>query len=139
MDRRLLAAMTACALLVAACAAAAPEVDITKGQIGVDLKEHTISLTSREVRSGTVTFVSRNRGSIAHDLIVLRTDLTPDKVPLDTNTQKAKEDGRVGGVEEIAPGKNANLRLELAPGHYVLICNVPTHFQLGMRTELTVN
>ena len=126
------------ALALGACAEPAPQVDITKGQIGADLKEHVISLTAKEVRAGTVTFVIRNRGSVAHDLIVLKTDFAPDKLTLDTQTQKAKEDGRVGGVEELAPGKGANLRLDLAAGHYLVICNIPTHYQLGMRVELTV-
>jgi uncharacterized cupredoxin-like copper-binding protein len=26
----------------------------------------------------------------------------------------------------------------LAPGHYVLICNIAGHYQLGMHTSLTV-
>jgi uncharacterized cupredoxin-like copper-binding protein len=133
---RLLAVTLTIAL--AACAEPVPEADITKGQIRADLKEHTIALTSSEVRAGTVTFIVRNRGGIAHDFIVLKTDLAPDKIPVDTQTQKAKEDGRVGGLQEVAPGRGGNLRVELEPGHYVLICNVPTHYQLGMRTELLV-
>ena len=44
-----------------------------------------------------------------------------------------------GGLDEVQPGKSENLKLELPPGHYVVICNVPTHYQLGMRADLTVN
>ena len=131
-------AVTAAIALLAACAAPVPEADITKGQIRADMKEYSVGLTSTEVRAGTVTFIARNAGSVAHDLIVLKTDLAPDKIPVDTQTQKAKEDGRVGGVEEVAPGKNLNVRVELPAGAYVVICNVPTHYQLGMRTALTV-
>lgn len=127
------------AVLVAACGGAAePEVDITKGQIRADLREHTITLTSNEVRAGEVTFVIRNRGGQAHDLIVIKTDSAADALPIDRQSQKASEEGRVGGVELVNPGRSSNLRLTLEPGHYVLICNVPTHYQLGMRTELTV-
>lgn len=126
------------ALLLAACAAPEPQVDITKGEIRADLREHTIALTSNEVRAGEVTLVIRNRGGQAHDLIVIKTDSAADGLPVDQQTQKAREDGRVGGVELVNPGKSSNLRITLEPGHYVLICNVPTHYQLGMRTELTV-
>jgi len=127
------------AVLVAACGGAAePEVDITKGQIRADLREHTIVLTSNEVRAGEVTFVVRDRGGQAHDLIVIRTDAAAHALPVDQQTQKASEEGRVGGVELVNPGKSSNLKITLEPGHYVLICNVPTHYQLGMRTELTV-
>lgn len=124
--------------VVAACAAPVPEADVSKGQIRADMKEYTIALTSAEVRAGSVTFIARNAGTTAHDLIVIKSDIAPDKLAVDTQTQKAKENGRVGGVEEVAPGKNLNLRLDLPPGTYVVICNVPTHYQLGMRTTLVV-
>ena len=125
-------------LVAAACAAPAPEADITKGQIRADLKESAIALTSTTVRPGQVTFIARNIGTIAHDLIVIKTDLAADKIPVDGQTQKAKTDGRVDGVEEIPPGQSRNLRIDLPAGHYVVICNVPTHYQLGMHTELNV-
>lgn len=136
--RRLLVIAVVSLTVAAACAEPVPEADITKGQIRADLKEHTITLTSSEVRAGSVTFIVRNRGGIAHDFIVIKTDLAPDKLTIDAQTQKANEDGRAGGIQELAPGRGGNLRLDLQPGHYVLICNVPTHYQLGMRTELTV-
>lgn len=135
---RSLVALVAALAIVVACAAPVPEADITKGQIRADMKEYVMGLTSTEVRAGTVTFIARNAGTTAHDLIVLRTDLAADKLPIDTQTQKAKEDGKIGGVDQVAPGKNQNLRLELPAGAYVVICNVPTHYQLGMRTSLTV-
>lgn len=131
--------MLAAALLASACAEQAPAADVTKGQIGAELKEYTVTLTSAQVRAGTVTFLVRNRGGIAHDFIVLKTDSRPDQIAVDAQAQKAKEDGRVGGFQEIAPGQNRNLRLDLQAGHYVIICNVATHFALGMRTELTIN
>jgi uncharacterized cupredoxin-like copper-binding protein len=124
--------------LIAACAAPVPEADITKGQIRADMKEYVMGLTATEVRAGSVTFIARNAGSTAHDLIVIKTDLAPDKLPVDTQTQKAKEDGKVDGLEQVAPGKSLNLRMDLTAGAYVVICNVPTHYQLGMRTALAV-
>jgi uncharacterized cupredoxin-like copper-binding protein len=124
--------------LIAVCAAPVPEADITKGQIRADMTEYVMGLTSAEVRAGSVTFIARNAGTTAHDLIVIKTDLAPDKLPVDTQTQKAKEDGKVDGLEQVAPGKSLNLRVDLPAGAYVVICNVPTHYQLGMRTALTV-
>lgn len=135
---RALPSLLISAAVVAACAAPVPEADIAKGQIRADMREYAMGLTASEVRTGTVTFIARNAGSTAHDLIVLKTDLAPDKLPIDTQTQKAKEDGKLGGVDQVAPGKNQNLRLELPAGSYVVICNVPTHYQLGMRAALTV-
>lgn len=125
-------------VLIAACAPAAPEADASKGQIRVDMREYAMSATSTEMTAGQVTFIARNAGSTPHELIVIRADAAADKLPLDAPAQKAKEDGKVGGILDIGPGKSMNLRLQLPAGHYVLICNVPTHYQLGMRTELTI-
>ena len=135
---RIVIGSLAALLVAAACAPAVPEADITKGQIRADLKEYAIALTSATVRPGQVTFIARVAGSSAHDLIVIKTDLAADKLPLDGQTQRAKADGRLDGLEEIPPGQTRNLRIDLPAGHYVIICNVPTHYQLGMRTELNV-
>lgn len=125
--------------LGAACAPAVPQVDVAQGQIRADLSDFSVTLTSGEVRAGQVTFVVRNVGSSAHNFVVIRTDAAPDKLAIDPRTQAASEDGRVGALEEpFAPGQTLNLRLDLGPGRYVLICNVPGHYQLGMRAGLTV-
>ena len=135
---RPLSALISALAVLAACAAPVPEADISKGQIRADMKEYAMGLTSAEVRAGTVTFIARNAGTTAHDFIVIKTDLAPDALPIDAQTQKAKDDGKVGGLEQVPPGKNENLRLDLPAGTYVVICNVPTHYQLGMRSALTV-
>jgi hypothetical protein len=131
-------ASIALACVVAAACASAPEVDVSKGEIRADLKEYSVGLTSSTMRSGQVTFLARNVGGIAHSFIVIRTDLAADRLPVDGPKQVAKEDGKVGGLDTIDPGKSLNLRIQLPPGHYVVICNVPTHYQLGMRADLTV-
>ena len=68
----------------------------------------------------------------------IKTDLPADKLPIDSAKQEAKDDGRVAGLDSIDPGSSQNLRIQLPPGHYVVICNVPTHYQFGMRADLTV-
>ncbi len=135
---RLAATALTCALALSACASSAPEVDVSKGEIRADLREYSISLTSSTVRPGQVTFVARNAGGLAHSFVVVKTDLAADKLPVDGTAQQAKEDGKVGSLDNIDPGKSQNLRIQLPAGHYAVICNVPTHYQLGMRTDLTV-
>jgi uncharacterized cupredoxin-like copper-binding protein len=73
-----------------------------------------------------------------HSFEVLKTDLAPDKLPIDGAAAKAKEDGKVGGIPSIPAGKSAAVTLDLTPGKYVFICNVAGHYQLGMRTGFTV-
>ena len=47
--------------------------------------------------------------------------------------------GDKGEVSELDPGKSDTLTVDLTPGKYLLICNVPGHYGAGMWTEFTVN
>jgi uncharacterized cupredoxin-like copper-binding protein len=47
-------------------------------------------------------------------------------------------DGLVKQMINISAGRSTTLSADLAPGRYVIICNVAGHYQLGMRAELQV-
>ena len=38
----------------------------------------------------------------------------------------------------LRPGETRLLATTLAPGHYVLVCNLPGHFRAGMHVDVTV-
>jgi uncharacterized cupredoxin-like copper-binding protein len=99
-------------------------------------KEWSISSDAASIPAGTVTFSATNRGTTTHELVVLSTDATPDTLPVKAG--RASEEGDLGEVEDLAPGETKSVTLQLVPGHYLLICNLPGHFQQGMATELTV-
>jgi uncharacterized cupredoxin-like copper-binding protein len=40
--------------------------------------------------------------------------------------------------EEIAPGTAPTLTTRLEAGSYILLCNLPTHYQQGMHAGFTV-
>jgi uncharacterized cupredoxin-like copper-binding protein len=63
-----------------------------------------------------------------------------DPLPYIDAENRVDEDaaGHLGEVSELDPGKTGALRLHLAPGKYLLFCNVPGHFANGMWTEVTV-
>ena len=45
----------------------------------------------------------------------------------------------IGEAEDIAPSTSADpLTLTLPAGHYVIICNLPGHYQQGMNVGLKV-
>ena len=46
--------------------------------------------------------------------------------------------GTAGQVEGIAAGETATLTVELEPGHYVIVCNLPVHYSKGMRADFDV-
>jgi len=41
-------------------------------------------------------------------------------------------------VEDIVPGGTSSLTLDLEPGTYLIICNLPDHYRNGMSAYLTV-
>ena len=121
-----------------ACAAAGPADTSEVPSIYVDISDYKIVTDHPTIAGGHVVVGIRNHAAMAHELKVIKTDLAPDQLPVDAATAKAKEDGKVGELLNIAAGASRKLVLELTPGKYVLICNVPGHYQLGMRTGLEV-
>ncbi|MBC7644948.1 MAG: cbb3-type cytochrome c oxidase subunit I [Thermoleophilia bacterium] len=91
------------------------------------------------VAAGTVTFAVRNAGSMPHLLVVLKTDTPAAELP-QGDGGLAKETGRVAAVEQMAPGSPIQyVTLDLKPGKYVLLCNVPGHYSLGQYAAFTVS
>ena len=136
MITRLIIAVSTAALLLTACAQAeALPADVN---LTVDMKDYSITLSTPTVKAGVVKIGIRNQGSMVHDFDIIKTDLAPDKLPMDTGAAKAKTDGLVKQMTNIAAGRVTTLSADLQPGHYVIICNVVGHYQLGMRMELKV-
>jgi uncharacterized cupredoxin-like copper-binding protein len=104
--------------------------------VGVTLKEFAVTPTVTIARAGPVTFTARNLGKTRHELVVLRTDRQPAALPIAAG--QASEAGKIGEIEQFAPGGIEAASFRLAPGHYVLLCNVPGHYQQGMHVGLTV-
>ncbi len=127
-----------CLLVLVASCSAAPETLPADVTVVVEMREYLITHNTRTVKAGVVKFGIRNLGTMVHDFDLIKTDLAPDKLPIDTASAKANTDGLVKQMINIAQGRATTVDADLAPGHYVIICNVASHYQLGMRTELTV-
>jgi nitrite reductase (NO-forming) len=96
--------------------AAAGQAPVAGHVVKVQEKEFKITLASKSVPAGAVTFTVTNVGKIQHDLAIQ------------------------GGSKTalISPGKTAKLSATLKKGTVTLYCSVPGHRQLGMVTKLTV-
>jgi uncharacterized cupredoxin-like copper-binding protein len=94
------------------------------------------------VPAGMVRFQLVNNGPSTHELIVVRTDRAPDKLPLQRDGLTVDEEGP--GVEPVDEAEGLDiadrrtLTLSLAPGHYVLFCNMEGHYLGGMHAAFTV-
>ena len=108
----------------------------TKTLVTVRLKEFKVLPAPLSARRGFVAFSARNVGKVDHELVVLKTKLAPGE--LTVKSGKAVEVGKVGRVGPIKPGATRKLALTLKAGKYVLLCNLPGHYQGGQRIGFAV-
>ena len=137
--KRLATISVAALVLLAACGGAAAPAAQSGGTVAVTLTDSSISPVPASVSAGKVTFKITNAGSIEHEFVVLKTSLAADKIPANPDKPgKVLEDGNVGEVEGIPVKVTKDLSLDLQPGSYVLICNLPAHYGMGMHVAFTV-
>jgi uncharacterized cupredoxin-like copper-binding protein len=108
--------------------------------VKVSLKEFSVTLDSPSVSSGAVEFDVTNDGAAPHNFRVIKTELAPDQLP---TSGSAVDESQVNVVARsagnfIAAGATDPVSANLTSGNYVLICNVPTHYQSAMRIAFTV-
>jgi uncharacterized cupredoxin-like copper-binding protein len=102
-------------------------------------------------KAGNVTFTIKNVGTIEHELIVLKTNLPYNKLPVvdggdppapvKVGADKVSEDTNIGetGDPNLKPGDTRVFVIKkMVPGKYVLVCNIARHYGLGMTTPFTV-
>jgi len=100
-----------------------------------------IRVSSHTVAAGEVTFeVTNTSKQMVHEMVISPVKDMNTPLPYDKAGNKVDEDaaGHLGEVAELEPGKKGALKLTLKPGRYLLYCNVPGHYALGMWTLLTV-
>jgi uncharacterized cupredoxin-like copper-binding protein len=122
-------------LLTAACGSAA------RGPAPVRVVERDFRIAApAQVRAGAVSLAVRNRGPVAHELIVVKVGRAP--LPLRRDGLTVDEDAvqaRTAAALEPQPtGRETILDARLTPGRYELFCNMAGHYRGGMHTELVV-
>lgn len=115
--------------------------------INLELKEWYIRADVDHIKAGPVTFRATNHGKEEHELVIVKTDMSIDRLPM--REGKVDEDGIgdvIGEIEEFSPRKTQEAMFNLEPGRYVLFCNIAeqehskieSHYMEGMRIALTV-
>jgi uncharacterized cupredoxin-like copper-binding protein len=118
----------------AATAAASDE----EAPINVTLTEWALEVDEEHAHGGEVTFNVANKGAVPHDLVVIRTDLAADALPTASGAVDETKVEIAGRSGVFTGGETKTVSIDLAAGSYVLICNVPAHYDLGMRIAFTV-
>jgi len=134
MRARALAAFGTVALL-AACSSgpAAPTSAIT-----AKLVDWSMDLGGATGKAGAITFTVTNNGANVHEFVIVKTDLKADSLPVTGELVDESAFTPVDEIEDIATGSTQTLSVDLAAGHYVILCNIEEHYAKGMHTDLTV-
>ncbi len=102
-----------------------------------------------DVPAGAVSLRLTNVGSVDHELVVLpladgqqigRRAVDADgTVDESDSLGEASRTNGAGEGDGIAPGTTGWVTLDLAPGRYELVCNLPGHYAAGMVALLVVH
>jgi uncharacterized cupredoxin-like copper-binding protein len=111
--------------------------------VNVRLEDFKVRRDAAVVPAGTVSFRILNQGPTSHELIVVRTNRDPDKLPLQGDGLTVDEDAPdIDLVDEIEGlldiDDRQTLDLDLAAGDYVMYCNFEGHYLGGMHAALIV-
>lgn len=116
-------------------------------QVDIVLREWAVEPNVRSVKAGDVYFLADNRGpDDPHELVIVKTDLAPDKLPVEQGRVPESKVTVVDEIEAFAPKSQASKTVKLSAGSYVLLCNiaevedgtVESHYELGMRAAFRV-
>ncbi|MER6947988.1 sulfocyanin-like copper-binding protein [Nonomuraea sp. NPDC000554] len=106
-----------------------------------------LKVAPAKVPAGTVSLRVANKGTLAHEVIVLPLPAGQAVGKRATSGERVSEAGSLGeashncaagGGGGIAPHSMSWATLKLPAGHYELVCNFPGHYASGMRAELDV-
>ena len=111
-------------------------------QLDVVLRDFAIEPERQVVRPGLTDFRAFNEGPTVHELILVRTDVADDELPLQADGLTAVEEAPtvefVVADEGIDLGERGGFQAELSPGKYVLYCNLEGHYLGEMYAALEV-
>ena len=130
---------------LAACGADDSSATPKDTTITVTLKEWEFVPSAASAPAGMITLEAVNEGKEVHELVLFKTDLAPADLPVD---EEGAVDERGEGlelideVEDVKPGETKSFMVDLAPGKYVMACNVvengERHFMNKMYKAFTV-
>ena len=107
----------------------------------------SIELSQSYAPAGKVSFLITNAGTMDHEMVVLRTDQPADSFPItgfEGEPNRFNEDAKgltnVGetGDPAMKPGTSMMLTIDMAQGHYAIVCNLNGHYAAGMHQDFWV-
>ncbi len=118
--------------------------------VAVVLKDFSVHLDATQTTAGELIFSAVNKGLSIHELVIVKTNLHSASLPrkptkthegMDNQYQVDEHDShieRIDEIEEFPPGTKRERSVALGPGLYVLLCNIPGHYDKGMHASFHV-
>ena len=112
------------------------------GDIQASTVEYRITMPTT-LTAGKHQIGLTNDGKIGHELVLFKTDLPAGALPLSADGDIDEEAAQLTNVGDsgdalAAGGTKSFDTASLSPGHYVAVCNLPGHYRLGMKLNVTV-
>ncbi|HSC97735.1 MAG TPA: plastocyanin/azurin family copper-binding protein [Casimicrobiaceae bacterium] len=124
-------------------AATIPVVNVSLRDASTDpsVKGMVLQADSEAVKAGRVTFrvVNESKNTV-HEMLVVPAPKAGEELPFNrkADTVDEKRAHSRGEVSDLKPGAHGQVTLNLKAGNYLLLCNQPGHYHVGMSTRLTV-
>jgi uncharacterized cupredoxin-like copper-binding protein len=106
--------------------------------IPVTAQDFSITVSPTSIAAGEVTFDVTNQGPSTHEFVIIKSDQDPGSFPVEDGEVPEDTLDVIDEIEDIAPNTSPSLTVSLDAGFYVLMCNLPDHYQQGMHAGLTV-
>jgi uncharacterized cupredoxin-like copper-binding protein len=106
----------------------------------VTVKDFRIFPDAHTVAAGEVTLDVWNRGPTTHEFVIVRSHLPSGSLPIGSDGLSVDESAvePIGELDEVPTNSDGYLTIDLAPGRYVLFCNLEGHYLAGMHTAIEV-
>lgn len=122
------------ALVLGACA----PVSSGDQQIAIDLVDFGITAQPDVASSGRTDLAIVNDGAIVHEVEIFGGVEAGQTLTVSNSVANTTDLDLIDEVEDILPSSTSTLVVDLEPGTYLVICNLPGHYGQGMAAYLTV-
>jgi uncharacterized cupredoxin-like copper-binding protein len=106
------------------------------GTTTIRMNEFSFAPNNVALDAGTVTIIAPNDGKTEHELVLLKTSANAASLPMKGG--HVDESTSVGEIADVTPQATKRHTFKLTPGHYVMVCALPGHYESGMYGTLTV-